>query len=64
MSRTYAEMPPYFWITDGKRYYDGTLLNGEPICDTDRDNAAQLFDEEIAVDFPNGLPEGWQKERA
>lgn len=64
MPRTYAEMPPYYWITDGKRYYDGNLSFGRPVCDVDRDHACQFFDEEIEQDFPNGLPEGWQKERA
>lgn len=56
-------LKPYWLITDGKLYYDGTLHFGKPVCDMDRDEAGQFYDDEIADDFPNGLPAGWFKEK-
>lgn len=53
-------------IKDGDgRYYAGSLsgLTKRPICDEyDREEAFQMDDEEIARDFPDGLPAGWSIE--
>lgn len=52
-------------ITDGEGHYFAGSLSGltkKPICEEyDRDNALQMDDEEIATDFPDGLPTGWRK---
>lgn len=56
-------MPNYWLITDGKLYYNGTIRFGQPVCDVAGVDAMQMDDEEIATDFPNGLPEGWFKDK-
>ena len=52
----------YLVRDDDGDYYAGNLRDGKPICDTDDpDEAIEMTAEELAADFPDGLPTGWEQ---
>jgi len=43
-------------------YDEGKRIDGQRICTGTQDSAEDYSDSEIEIMFPDGLPDGWEKE--